>query len=193
MARFRRVPSPCAGWLAAAITLASVATFPEIGAAQTKAWVSGDRVLNLRTGAREDDRAIGVLRTGDEVTLLSRDGGWAKVRDAREREGWVLGAYLQSEPPRALVLEQRLESLREELETSRQEVEALQAENEKLTAADQERETEIQRLTRDNLELRAGERWPFLIAGASILGVGVLVGIILHWATAKRSQPRIRF
>ncbi len=193
MARFRLGSTSGMGWLASAMMLASVATLPEVAGAQTKAWVSGDRVLNLRTGAREEDHAIGVLRTGDEVTLLTRDGGWAKIRDAREREGWVLGAYLQSEPPRAFVLEERLKNLQSELETSRQEAESLRADNERLAATDQERNSEVQRLTRENLELRAGERWPFLIAGASILGVGVLVGIILHWATAKRSQPRIRF
>ena len=161
--------------------------------AETRAWVSGDRVLNLRTGAKEDDRAIGVLRTGDQVTLLARDGGWAQIRDSRDRTGWVLAAYLQSEPPRALVLEDRLKELREELESSRSEVESLRSENAELAAAEDERQSEIQRLTRENLELRAGERWPFLIAGASILGVGVLVGMIVHWATSKRAQPRIRF
>lgn len=165
----------------------------ESASAESRAWVSGDRVLNLRTGAKEDDRAIGVLRTGDQVTLLARDGGWAQIRDSRDRTGWVLAAYLQSEPPRSLVLEDRLKGLREELETSRSEVESLRSENVTLTAAEEERQAEIQRLTRENLELRAGERWPFLIAGASILAAGVVVGMIVHWATSKRAQPRIRF
>ena len=193
MARLRFVSTRGPGCLAVAVALGLLAAAPDVAVAQTRAWVSGDRVLNLRTGAREDDRAIGVLRTGDEVTLLARDGGWAQIRDSRERTGWVLSAYLQSEPPRAFVLEERLKGLRSELDAARQEVEALRAENEGLITTDQERDIEVQRLTRDNLELRAGERWPFLIAGASILGVGVLVGMILHWATAKRSQPRIRF
>ena len=160
---------------------------------ETRAWVSGDRVLNLRTGAKEDDRAIGVLRTGDEVALLARDGGWAQIRDSRDRTGWVLAAYLQSEPPRALMLEDRLQGLRGELEAARSEAQSLRDQNAALSATDEEREVEMQRRTRENLELRAGERWPFLIAGASILGAGVIVGMIVHWATTKRSQPRIRF
>jgi len=186
----RRVHAHC---LVVAILGGAVGLWAQPAFAESRAWVSGDRVLNLRTGAKEDDRAIGVLRTGDQVTLLARDGGWAQIRDSRDRTGWVLAAYLQSEPPRALVLEERLNGLQGELQSARSEAESLRSENASLVAAEEERQAEIQRLTRENLELRAGERWPFLIAGASILAAGVVVGMIVHWATSKRAQPRIRF
>ena len=51
---------------------------------------------------------------------------------------------------------------------------------------------EIDRLTRENLDLRAGARWPHWIAGASIFLAGSLIGIIVHWSTSRRTRHRIR-
>ncbi len=159
-----------------------------------QAWVSGDRVLNLRTGAGENDHAIGVLRTGDPVTVLRRDAGWVEVRDERGRTGWVLGSYLTNEAPPRVLLAQRVGELETELEAARRESETLRADNETLRAAGGEASLEVERLTRENMEYEAGERWPFLITGASILAAGMLLGLIGQWAFSKRSRGgRIRF
>ena len=61
-----------------------------------------------------------------------------------------------------------------------------------LASRDQEQRSQIDILTRENLELRAGARWPEWITGAGILGAGMLMGAILHSITGRRSRPRIR-
>jgi SH3 domain protein len=177
------------------VTLVAAATL--LGASDNafaQAWVSGDRVLNLRTGAGENDHAIGVLRTGDPVTILRRDAGWVEVRDERGRTGWVLGSYLTNETPPQVLLAQRVGELETELETARRESQTLRDDNETLRASDGKASLEIEQLTRENMEYKAGERWPFLITGASILSAGLLLGLIGQWAFSKRSRSgRIRF
>jgi uncharacterized protein YgiM (DUF1202 family) len=64
-----------------------------------------------------DGESLGVIRTGDQVELLSREGEAAQVRLADGTEGWVEGKYLSEEAPAAVRLE------------------ALSAENERLKAA----------------------------------------------------------
>ncbi len=191
--KHRRNPSRLGPWRALALLGAlAVAGAPALTWAQ--AWVSGDRVLNLRTGAGENDHAIGVLRTGDPVTILRRDGGWVEVRDERGREGWVLGSYLTNEAPPRVLLAQRVSELETELASAQSEAEGLRGDNEGLRSADAETALEIERLTRENMEYKAGERWPFLITGASILAAGMVLGLIGQWAFSKRSRGgRIRF
>jgi hypothetical protein len=64
--------------------------------------------------------------------------------------------------------------------------------NEKLTSQDEGQRSEIDRLTRENYELRAGARWPEWIAGACLLSAGMIVGAILHRNSGRRPGPRIR-
>ena len=188
----RPIPRP-AGACGAILILGLALVGTSLDAA-AQAWVSGDRVLNLRTGAAENDHAIGVLRTGDPVTVLRRDGGWVEVRDERGRTGWVLGSYLTDEAPPRVLLRQRVTELEAELESAQREAQNLRDDNEALRSADGEATSEIERLTRENMEFRAGERWPFLITGASILSAGMVLGLIGQWALSKRSRSgRIRF
>ena len=61
-----------------------------------------------------------------------------------------------------------------------------------MSSRDDGQRSEIDRLTRENDKLRAGARWPYMIAGASILGAGMLLGAILHASSARRPRPRVR-
>ena len=61
-----------------------------------------------------------------------------------------------------------------------------------LSTRDESQRTEIQTLTRENMELKAGARWPEWITGACILAAGMLMGAILQSISARRSRPRIR-
>jgi hypothetical protein len=50
----------------------------------------------------------------------------------------------------------------------------------------------IKKLTVDNLELRAGARYPEWITGASILAAGMALGAMLHRSSGRRTPKRIR-
>ncbi len=177
------------------VAIALVALSATPGRAE-QAWVMDKEVtLTLRTGAGTQYRIIGGLSTGDAVTILSRGEGWTKVRAPDGKEGWVSAGFLQSSPP----ARNELERLEEEAEELRRQVAALstsaadlQAAKGKLESDDEAQRLEIDRLTRENLELRAGARWPEWITGAGIVLVGMALGALLGRNASRRRQPRVR-
>lgn len=177
-----------------ALVVALLLLAPAGRALAERAWVKDEVRLNVRTGPGTQFRILGGIGTGDSVEILDRGDGWTQVRGSTG-EGWIPAGFLQAEPPARIRLE-RFEAdtaeLRERFGRLSSEVEELRARNQELSAGDEERDAEIARLTRENLELRAGARWPEWIAGASILGVGGLLGIFVHWSSSRRTTRRIR-
>ncbi len=49
--------------------------------------------VNVRTGPSIDFRAIDVLRPGEQVAIVDRDGGWCAVQKSGP-DGWVSCRYL---------------------------------------------------------------------------------------------------
>jgi SH3 domain protein len=183
------------GLLAGALVAAALLALPGTALAQ-RAWVKGEVKLNLRTGPGTQFRIVGTVETGDEVRVIERGDDWTHVRtNGEDKDGWIPGGYLQDEPPPAVRLSQletELERLRKEFGDTSSEAEKLREANATLASRDGEQRQEIDKLTQENLEMRAGARVPELITGASILAMGMIVGALLH-RSATRSRPtRIR-
>ena len=160
-----------------------------------RAWIKDEVRLNIRTGPGTQFRILGVLKTGDSVEMLSRGDGWTQVRGKGGVEGWIPEGFLQAEAPAQILLERHqadTASMRQRFEALTKEVSELRVQNEEFTTRQAEQGSELQRLTRENLQLRAGARWPHWIAGASILSAGGLIGIIVHWSSSRRTPRRIR-
>ena len=64
--------------------------------------------------------------------------------------------------------------------------------NETLASQDGEQQSQIKELTMDNMELRAGARYPEWITGASIFAAGMVLGAWLRHSSARRQPSRIR-
>ena len=159
------------------------------------AWIKDELRLNLRTGPGVQFRIMGRMKTGDAVQVLERGDGWTKVRVPSLGEGWIPEGYLQPTPPAAVRLAQsetQTSEFRGQLESLTESTAELEQENETLAARDGEQRQQITTLTRENLELRAGARWPEWITGAGILGTGMLMGMIVRSLSGRRSRPRIR-
>ena len=75
-------------------TIAVVADAPEtpIGMARVRATS-----LNVRSGPSTSDAIIASVRRNQRVTLLSRNGEWARIRVAAGEPGWVAARYLREE------------------------------------------------------------------------------------------------
>ena len=172
--------------LAAGMLLAPLAR-AEIG------WVDDQVRLNLRTGPGNQYRILGSVETGDSVEIIARGDGWIQV-NADGKSGWVPDGFLNAEPPAKVKLA-RIESETAELRTRAKQLgddsEKLRGEHAQLATRESEQRAELERLTRDNLELRAGARWPEWIAGACILSVGMGLGALLR-GSARRQTPKIR-
>ncbi len=176
--------------------LLALAIIAPVAASAESGWVRGEINLNVRSGPGTQFRILGGVTTGDGLTILERGEGWTKVRMEDETEGWIPVGYLEPEPPPTVRLE-RLEgevvSLREKLENSTAEGATLRTANTTLTESDGTQRTEIERLILDNTKLRAGARYPELIAGACILAAGMILGAMLHKSSSsKRPASRIR-
>jgi SH3 domain protein len=161
-----------------------------------EAWVMDKKVsLTLRTGAGTQYRIIGSLSTGDVATILTRGDGWTKVRTAEGKEGWVSAGFLQASPPAQIQLERlerNTEELRRQVAELSEKTADLRTTNEKIETNDATQRQEIDRLTRENFQLRAGARWPEWITGAGIVLVGMALGALLGRNAGRRRQPRVR-
>ena len=191
------------GWRVSVLTalimvLGLETTFGALPARAERAWVRSEIRLNLRTGPGTQFRIVGVTKTGEGVTILDRGEDWTKIRVEQQdgvKEGWIPVGYLKPEPPPTIRLaraEGRVVALEKELATIQEEAEKLRKNNGILTTQEGEQQARIKELTMENMELRAGARYPEWITGAAILGAGMLAGAFMHRRSARRQPTRIR-
>jgi SH3 domain protein len=155
------------------------------------AWIKDELRINLRSGPGVQFRILGRLKTGDRLEVLQRGDGWTEVRTGDQGDGWIPEGYLQGAPPAGMRLAQSeaaTEEFREQIDSLAGQVDALGQENASLAARDGEQRAEIERLTGENRELKAGARWPEWITGASILGAGMAIGAILRGTPGRRGR-----
>ncbi len=183
------------GWirlLAGAFSLCLI--FESAPAAAEQAWVGDDLRVNVRSGASNRYRVISAIGTGDKVTILSRLEGWTQVRTDKDKEGWIPAGYLHAEPPARVILAERdrkIAELERRVEESTVSEARIRLEHDEIASRDGEQQSEISRLTRENLELRVGARWPEWLTGAGIVLVGMILGSIVA-RSSNRRQPRIK-
>jgi len=181
------------------VWVAAICAWPPLAPpadAAEQAWVRSEIRLNVRSGSGVQFRILGVIGTGDAVTILKREEKWTLIRLPDGVEGWIPVGYLKPDAPPTIrlgQLEVEVETLRAELAKSTNETGELRSTSESLAANDEEQRAEIERLTFDNLKLRAGARWPEMIAGASILAAGMIIGAMLHRSSSRKPSSRIRF
>lgn len=164
-------------------------------AAAEQAWVRGEVRLNLRSGAGNQYRILGVIKTGDAVQVLERGENWTKIRTGEGEEGWIPGGYLDAQPPPTIrlgQLESEVERLSTALEKSEVQTTRLRQRSDELTTTDAEQKAEIERLTTENYRLHAGERWAEWITGALILSTGMALGALLSRISGRRHRQRLR-
>jgi SH3 domain protein len=172
-----------------------VATAAPAHAAE-QAWIRGDIKLNFRASPNVQATPLGIVQTGDPVTVLERRDGWARIEASPGNTGWVPESTLDAQPPptqRLGELENEVQGVRAELEEARRKLQMLETRNAELDAASAQRDAELRGLTEENRVLRAGERWPYMLMGAAILGAGMLVGALLAGRSTRRMSSRIRF
>jgi SH3 domain protein len=159
------------------------------------AWVKGEVRLNVRTGPSNEYRILGELHTGDKVDVLENGDGWTRIRSG-DREGWVPEGFLQNEPPASALLadaQGKASELAGKVTALEAQTAKLGTENQSFSERDTSQRSEIEKLTRENLELKAGAAWPERIVGAGILATGMLIGWLIHVISARRQRtPRIR-
>jgi SH3 domain protein len=169
--------------------------------------------VTLRTGQGTGFSIVRMVRSGTPVEILQQDpgSGYTRVRMPGGTEGWILTRYLTDNPVGAeqlVTAQQRIDQLQRE---NRQLVEerdrylkeadslaeelarlkdlssnalALEDANQQLRTAAARHEETIGRLQEDNERLASRTRRDWFIAGAGVLVIGIVLGVVL---------PRIRW
>jgi SH3 domain protein len=175
---------------AAILVLAAAA-----GSAETT-WVADDlAIIPMHTGPSTEYKLKAWLETSASATVLDRRGDWVHVRTQDDKEGWIDSKYLSSQPSAAARLAKTQadsEQARSQFGTLTERVKQLEGENAKLVETESAQKEELETIKVDNMELRAGARWPHWITGASLLAVGMLMGAIVQSMNGRRARPRIR-
>jgi len=159
------------------------------------AWVKDELRVNLRTGPGVQYRILGALSTGDTVQILGRGDGWTNVRPGNLTDGWIPAGYLQPQPPAAVALAERdaeNAELEKRLAALTKSEARLRAAHDEISGRDADQQAEITRLTRENLELRVGARWPERLTGAGIVLFGMALGAIVARSSGRRRKQRIK-
>jgi len=163
----------------------------------------------LRRGAGDQFKIAGAIQSGEAVTVLEQQGKYTLIRDNKNREAWILTSELSSTPssreenPRlkAQVQEltlklnrvdsdwqQRINEIQRRSKQAEQQSSELLEQNSQL-----KRELEMTKNKNRDLEamLDAGKREiaiQWFIYGGSVLGVGLLIGLVLPHILPRRKR-----
>ncbi len=68
-------------------------------------YISDNLKITLRSGPSTENKILAVLQSGQTVEVITAGDEWTQVRQANEKEGWVLSRYLTPYPTHNLRLE----------------------------------------------------------------------------------------
>lgn len=191
------------------ITLSALLLSSAFNSLAETAYVTENLNTYLRKGAGDNFKIAGAIQAGEPVTVLNRQDRYTLIRDSKNREAWILNSELSSAPSsknenpklKAQVQElttklnnidndwkQRTAEMQRRAIDSNQKSSQLLEENSQL-----KRELEITKNKNRDLEamLDAGKREiaiQWFIYGGSVLGVGLILGLILPLIFPKRRR-----
>ncbi|MDO6611455.1 MULTISPECIES: TIGR04211 family SH3 domain-containing protein [unclassified Shewanella] len=167
-------------------------------------YITDDVFIYIHGGPGTQYRILGSIEAGQTITLLNEtQNDYSKVRDHKDREGWVksdlieTGSSLRTRLPiieaelaqtksTLAQLDQSSESVAQQLTSSNNQIASLQSE---LTKVTNERDTANQQLQsiKDNAQSKMWQQ------GALIAGLGALIGIILVYLPRPQRKQKSRW
>lgn len=163
----------------------------------------------LRRGAGDQFKIAGAIQAGDQVNVLERQGKYSLIRDSKNREAWILTSELSNTPSSKLEnpkLKAQIQELtlklnhlesdwqQRTIEMQRRTKQSEQQSSELLEQNSQlKRELEITKNKNRDLEamLDVSKREiaiQWFIYGGSVLGVGLLLGLIIPHILPRRKR-----
>lgn len=172
-------------------------------------YVTENLTTYLRRGAGDQFKIAGSIQAGEPVSVLDQQGKYSLIRDSKNREAWILTAELSSTPSSKLEnpklkaqiqeltlklnhldsdWQQRTVEMQRRTKQSEQQSSELLEQNSQL-----KRELEMTKNKNRDLEamLDAGKREiavQWFIYGGSVLGVGLLLGLIIPHILPRRKR-----
>ncbi len=152
-------------------------------------YIDGEVRAHLRSGPGLEFRILKILPAGAVVQVVARDGDWIHVR-AGELDGWVPGSNVSNAEPATL----SLPKVREKLTSAEGRIGELDKKLVEQAAQLEELATLRERnrvLEDDASRAAASARWKSLTAGAAIVLVGILIGLIAPRGGGSRSKLKL--
>lgn len=192
------------------ILFSSILLGATVGSAYAETqYVTENLNTYLRRGAGDQFKIAGAIQSGEPVNVLEQQGKYSLIRDSKNREAWILTSELSSTPSSKLEnpklkaqiqeltlklnhldgdWQQRTVEMQRRTKQSEQQSSELLEQNSQL-----KRELEIIKNKNRDLEamLDAGKREiaiQWFIYGGSVLGVGLLLGLILPHILPRRRR-----
>ncbi len=187
--------------------LLALLAMPTLAAAEKLQYIDDEISVTVRDAPRNDATYLGVVKSGDRVTLIESLGpqSFAKIRTENGTEGWVTARFLTDEPAAKDALssvrrelsqaQSRIRSLETDLKTAQSELQKarpaleLATENDRLRAQITELQRGAEEVRQRYNEQKARRRT--MLTGAGLVGAGILGGLILPWL-GRHSRRRRR-
>lgn len=115
-----------------ALTVIAAALLVANARAAETAYVIDKLLVGVHEEKSLDSEIVKVLPTGTELEVLERDGELARIRDPAGDTGWVDAAYLMTERPAALLVEELVErnqTLESELRAARERIATMETQS----------------------------------------------------------------
>lgn len=132
-----------------ALTIVLLAAVSAATHAETM-FVNDVMEVTLRTGEGIQHRIVAMLKSGQEITVVSKGAEWTRVRLPSGKEGYVLSRFLTTDPPAVLAL-QKLQKEYDELQQMTaeplKELKAIKQENDALKEDLATKEQQLEEVT----------------------------------------------
>lgn len=126
--------------------------------AQEFMYVDDTLTVTVRTGQGNSYKILRVLKSGERVEILEREGEFVRVRGPKGLEGWMREQYLSKEPiarDRLVVAEQKIAGLQEEREKLREQLKTVQGERSEARKTNTQLEKDYAALQKELADLQA--------------------------------------
>ncbi|HTO55458.1 MAG TPA: SH3 domain-containing protein [Myxococcota bacterium] len=153
-------------------------------------YLGGELRIAVRAGPGLEFKVLRTLPAGASAQKLQAAGEWVQVRISGELDGWIPIANLTNEEPPSVALPR----VKDKLTAAESKVSELEKKVGDQTAALEELATLKERnrvLEDDASRANATARWKSLAAGAGIILVGMLVGLLAPRGSGTRSRLKL--
>jgi uncharacterized protein YgiM (DUF1202 family) len=165
-------------------------------------YVGCQQKVRLRTDTNLDSKIVAVLETGQEMTLVRKEGNYYLVALSNGKQGYIFKDYVTEQTPEIIQLRELEQQLQQKIESAaeartlvqqgelivlREELNKLQADKQRAADEAKKQATEFQ--ARQNAFERDTQlRW--FIIGASVFLAGIIFDRI--WAVTQQRNQRTK-
>ncbi|WP_068544658.1 TIGR04211 family SH3 domain-containing protein [Thalassotalea crassostreae] len=162
-------------------------------------FISDDLFIYFHSGPGTEYRILGSINAGEEVQVLSAvERGYVQVKDNKGREGWIDNNYLNDSAGMRVALVElnaeladknnQISQLREELASATTSLNETKQQYSELSKAKDELSVEHLKVSEQLDDQDFQTQKTYFIYGASVLVIGLILGLILPAMTRRRNS-----